>query len=272
MAGVTELSLCMPFYKNQGVLRKHLSVFMREWSDDLRQRVEVVITDDGSPADEAAAPVIRELWAAGGDKYLTMMPRLRVFRVLEDRPWHQHGATNLAVHVAESRWVLKTDIDHIAPPSTLHEVLRLIPTMRSREVLTLGRVDAPMGREWRASEWRNFEPTRRGDGSLKPHPNSFCVSRKRYKKLKGYDERYCGLYGTDQEFRTRLFGGNTITHHLADAPLIRVSREVIPDASTRDVLRKDEPGRAEAKKAIAARIAAEGGPPLVLNFEWERVI
>ena len=55
--------------------------------------------------------------------------------------------------------------------------------------------------------------------------------------------------------------------------MIRVDREVIPDASTRDVERKT-PGRAAQKQAVLARKAAEGraGQTTTLNFPWERIL
>lgn len=269
---MTELSLCMPYWCNPTMLAFHLRVFMQEWSPDLRKRVEVVVVDDCSE-DEPAAPVIREAWARGGDQFLTLMPKLRVYRMKERRIWGQHACRNVAAYEADSPWLLCTDVDHICPPSTLEEVLRRLPTMRSREVLTFARVDAPKSREWRASEWRGMEPTRREDGTLKWHVNSFTISKKRFFKIGAYDERFvlAGLYGTDQDFRTRLHGNGAVTHHLADTPLIRVSREVIADASTRGVERKT-PGRTEVKKIIAARREAEGGAPLVLSFPFERVI
>jgi hypothetical protein len=266
---MSELSLCMPYYRNPGILKRHIEIFRNEWSADLRRRIEVVVVDDGSP-DERASDVVASMWRGAGIAYATQQPRISVYRVTEDRPWHQHGARNLGAHVAKAPWLLMTDIDHVVPPATLDEVLRRLPSMRSHEVLTFGRVDAPMGTAWRAGDWRGMEPTRRDDGTLKAHVNSFVVSRKHYWRTGGYDESFCGLYGTDIEFRRRLFTGRTITHHLADCPLIRVGREVIPDASTRDVERKTA-GRNELKRAIAARKIAEGrAEPLTLDFEWER--
>src|SRR6185369_8040698 len=101
---------------------------------------------------------------------------------------------------------------------------------------------------------------------------SFVVSRDHFWSIGAYDEELCGIYGTDRDFRNRLFGNSTTTH-LDHAPLIRVSREVIPDASTRDVMRKADPERRIAKKAVAARKRAEGreGKTLTLDFEWERI-
>ena len=156
-------------------------------------------------------------------------------------------------------------------PSTLRKVLALLPLAR-REVITFGRVDAPAEPAWGAEDWPEFARTRRPDGSLKPHVNSFVIERDHYKELGGYDESFTGIYGCDQEFRTRLWRTAT-ERHLEDAPLIRVDRDVIPDASTRDVERKT-PDRVKAKKAVRLGKALSGEKNVVksLTFNWERVL
>lgn len=267
---MTDLSLVFPYYRNPLMLQRHIEIFRQEWCADLRGRVEVIVVDDGSPVERADA-VLRCMWRRNGLTYATAQPRISVYRVLEDRAWHQHGARNLGAHVAATRWLLMTDIDHVVPPATLDEVLRRLPLGR-REVLTFGRVDAPADRAWRAGDWRGMAPTLNDAGELKPHVNSFAIERDHYWKLGGYDERYCGIYGTDAEFRRRLFGPRTTVTHLADAPLIRVGRDVVADASTRDVVRK-APGRNDQKRAVLAQKLLEGSlEPLALNFPWERVV
>lgn len=260
-----DLSLVMPYYRNPRMLHRHLLVWRHEWSPELRDRVEVVIVDDGSP-NETAIEAMAAMW--GGDH--AGLPPIEVYRVKEDRKWHQHGARNLGAHVAKAATIFMTDMDHIVPPSTLAEVLRALP-LKPQEVLTFGRVDAPPTLTWRAMDWPEFARTLNKDGERKPHVNSFALARTHYWLLGGYDESYCGIYGTDQEFRSRLFGPRTPVRHLDHAPLIRVDRSVIPDASTRDVERKT-PDRSTAKRRVAAakQMRGEHGPRS-LQFEWERV-
>lgn len=248
------------------MMRRHLLVWRDEWSAEVKRDVEIVIVDDGSP-DDTAADALASMW--NGDR--TGLPSISLYRVTEDRPWHQHGARNLGANVARGCWLLMTDIDHVTPASTVTEILRLLPSLGKREALTFGRVDAPATLTWRADHWPEFDRTRRDDGSLKPHVNSFCLRRSHYWRLGGYDEDYTGIYGCDQEFRTRLWKASA-ERHLHDFPLIRVGREVIPDASTRGVDRK-APQRSMLKKAVLARKRLEGraGKTTVLNFPWERV-
>lgn len=260
------LSVCYTFYKNPGMLRRNLMVWRDEWSVNLKASIELILIDDCSPSPDTAAEVLGSMW--GGDR--TGLPSLSLYRVTIDRPWGQHPARNLASHVAKGRWLFHTDQDHILPASTLSEVLRLLPTLGNNEVLTFGRVDAPATLTWKADHWPEFERTRRRDGSLKGHVNSFCVSRERYWNLRGYDEDFQG-YGTDSQFRRKLFGPGSTTHHLDHAPLIRVDRNVIPDASTTTYSRETQ--RCNVR-AVLARKAAEGrsGKTTTLNFPWERVL
>jgi hypothetical protein len=256
---MTALSIVLPYYRNPRMLYRQYLIWCAEWSAEAKAQLEVIVVDDGSP--EPAAEVPRP---AG-------LPPLSIYRVLEDRPWHQHGARNLGAHVAAGQWLLMTDMDHVIPGDTLREVLRNCDHYVDR-VYTFGRVDAPIDEPWKADHWSTMKRTTRPDGSLKPHVNSFAMTRNHYWRVGGYDEDYCGLYGTDRLFRTRLFQEGPPVH-LAGYPLIRVSRDVIPDASTRDIARKE--GRPEgAKKIVRAAKEARGDGDKIktLAFPWERVL
>ncbi len=244
------------------MLRQHLRVWLKEWPADLKRDVEIVIVDDGSPTETAAEVLV------GMDR--TGLPSIALYRMTEDRLWGQHAARNRGAKQATAPWLLMTDVDHVVPPSTLRKVLDLLPLGR-REVITFGRVDAPVWFD-EAEDWPEFSRTRRPDGSLKIHCNSFCIARDHYWELGGYDESFIGIYGCDQEFRTRLWNRAT-ERHMDNAPLIRVDRDVIADASTRDVERKS-PDRVKAKKAVrlAKVLAGEKNMIKSLSFPWERVL
>ena len=225
-------SLVMPYYKNPGMLAVHYQAWAA-WAPENKARLEVVLVDDGSPEGERAAEVERP---AG-------LPDLRIFRVTDDRPWHQHAARNIGAHEAAHEWLILTDMDHLLPEATF---VRLLAQKNKARVYTFGRLDAP-------DLTPTLHPVR---GTPKPHPNSFAMTRDLYWRVGGYDEDYCGLYGTDGLFKSRLYA-EAQKRHLADCPLIRYPREVVADASTRDLARKE--GRAHNEKKEAARRKAELG-------------
>jgi len=240
-----HLSFVMAYYMNPVMLAYQYDVWA-SYPDNLKERIDVVLVDDGSPS-EYAITVRRP----------DNLPPLRIYRVIVDKPWHQHGARNLGAREAEGPWLFLTDMDHVLSAESLE---RLLERRNENVVYMFARVDAP-----------DMTPTRRHDGTMKPHPNTFAMTKEIYWKIGGYDERFCGIYGTDSLFRSRA-AALAKFRHLDDVPIIRYSREIIADASTRTLARKE--GRSDAKRRLLAKIAAEGSVDKTetLKFPWERVL
>lgn len=242
-----DLTLVVPFYLNSGMLSRQYEGWSA-WPSKLRNRIEIILVDDGSP--EPAADVLRP----------ERLPPLRIYRVTEDRPWHQHAARNLGAHVAGEGWMLLTDMDHVLSEDAARALLELLGRLDPDAIYMLDRIEADTGL-----------PTLGRDRRPKPHPNSFVVTRETYWKIGGYDEDLCGLYGTDSAFRDRAF--RTARRGHINIPLTRYWRDLVPDASTTTLPRKEgrEPGAKE--RVLAAKKArGEAGIVKVLRFDWERVI
>lgn len=247
---MTAVSVCMPYYRNPGMLAAQYHVWAN-YPDDLKAQIEIVIVDDGSP--EPAIDVPRP----------DGLPALRIFRVLEDKPWNQHGARNIAAHEAEGPWLFLTDMDHVLPGSSLRELLSR--SANAEGVFTFHRLDAP-----------NLTPKRNDRGELHPHVNTFALPKSLYWTVGGYDEALCGFYGTDGYFRKRLFADRSAVH-LMDAPVVRYPREVIADASCHDWSGTLSPkafrdaGRRQAERDRVL-VSRAGKPPLVLQSRYERAL
>jgi len=244
-----QLSLVMPFYMNSGMLARQFEGWAA-WPARVKREIEIVLVDDGSP--EPAVDVPRP----------DGLPALSIYRVTEDRPWHQHGARNLGAHVANGKWLLLTDMDHVLAVDSAASLLKRIRLGQLDETTTymLDRIEADTGL-----------PTIGRDGQPKPHPNSFVLTKEHFWRIGGYDEDFCGVYGTDGLFRQRAFTLGT-RGHLKHIQLVRYWRDLVPDAST-NAPRKE--GReAGAKKEVLKRKAARGELDVVkvLQFEWERVL
>lgn len=245
------LAICMPYYDNPGMFQIQMGGWA-EWPDELKRQVEIVIVDDGSPR-----------WPAAEVPRPEGLPKLSIYRIAEDKPWHQHAARNLAADRATAPWLLLTDMDHVLPPDSAAVLLKRIAAdkLDRRTVYMLDRVEADTG-----------NPTRAENGKPKPHPNSFVMTRELYWKIGGYDEDLTGIYGTDSAFRARAFTKGK-RGHLYGIKLRRYWRDLVPDASTTTLPRKE--GRsAGAKQAILAAKAARGEANVVktLQFEWEQVL
>lgn len=241
------LTLIMPYYRNPGMLELQYATWA-QWPAKVRAQFDVVIVDDGSP--EPAIDVPRP----------DGLPTLSIYRVTEDRPWHQHAARNLGAHVAKGPWLLLTDMDHVLTPDNASALFRRLRLLNDHTAYFLHRIEADTGL-----------PTRNHDGRPKPHPNSFVMTRDLYWLAGGYDEDFCGIYGTDGLFKTRLFEVAERSF-LKRVALTRYWRDIVPDAST-NAPRK-EGRRAGAKEAAVAAKAARGetGTVKTLAFPWERVL
>lgn len=232
-----ELTLINPYYLNPGMLQRQYD-HLEGLPDDLKARLRYIVVDDGSPQDPAVKPD-RNLGLGG----------FALYRIDVDVRWNWIACRNLAVAKAKTDWVLMTDIDHMLPEATLRRVLD--GPLHAKRAYRFSRVDDP-----------DMKP-------YKPHPNSWLMTRAAFDRMGGYDERFSGFYGSDGEFRDRLTKklGEPI---MLPEVLIRVPREVTPDASTTTYGRKEDQDR-HGIQAARARIANEGGPPLRGSFPWRKV-
>ena len=181
--------------------------------------IEVIVVDDGS-----AIPAKAE--------------GCRIYRVAVDKPWHQDGARNLGAHVARGDWLLFLDVDHVLNEEAAKALMAMLPSL-------------PDGA---------YRPRRRlaSDAyKLAAAANIWLMRRGDFWRVGGYDERLCGSYGTDLEFRPRL------KRHLVERSLPIVldvyTSDVIADAATVGLSRK------------VVKPPRLGGKPVVLDFDWSRV-
>lgn len=240
-----SLTLVYAYYDNPAMLARQFETWAAypEW---FRKRVKAVVVDDASPR-----------WPALEVERPRGLPALEIYRVAVDIPWHQDGARNLGAHVSEG-WLFLSDMDHVLPSGSLEDVWRIT---NAGCFFTFARWDAATD-----------APMLDGAGNHKPHPNTYLLHRDLYWAAGGYDESFCGVYGTDGAFRRQLEGVG-IHRHLEGVRIVRYSRDVIADASTTTLDRKAYGGNA-AKLAAHARKKAAGleGKIVTLDFEWERVL
>jgi len=230
------ITIVMAYYENGGMLDKHLS----EWESypaEIKKQFKAIIVDDGS-RDDPAIGHIREIG----------LP-ISVYRIKKDIPWNQNGARNLAMTYAEG-WCLMTDMDHLL-------------TAENAKVLAFKKLKPKYA----------YKPMRiLANGSdKKRHPNTYVLHQKKYWEAGGYDERFCGYYGTDSTFRRQL--KRICKFVLTDEiKVVLYGREVIPDASTRRYGRKGTEYHISHYPMIK-KLRKQGLTPIPpLNFEWEKLL
>jgi Glycosyl transferase family 2 len=230
-----EITLCLPYYDNPGMLLRQIDMMDKvPWN--ARDYVRLIVVDDGSPR-----------WPA---QAFPCPVDLKIFRIEVDVRWNQDAARNIAVHESNTPWLLLTDIDHWVPASTWKRILN--GSLDRDKVYRFSRVSEPAMEHY------------------KPHPNSWLMSREVWDDIGGYDERFAGFYGTDADFRNRVQEVAEI--EMLKEIIVRVPREVTPDASTTTYVRKapeDLPGLDRVK---LERESIKNWRPLTLSFPYHRVL
>lgn len=240
---MNTIRLIYPYYENPLMLERQVENWNR-YAGDLRDHLRVIVVDDGSQK-YPAAPIMRKL----------NFPK-RLYRVLEDIPWNQHGARNLGAQRActaeENFWLFMSDMDILLTAETAYDLAT---------------------RELDPAFHYTFERAFLPDLSRrKVHCNTFLVKHSIYWAINGYDEDYCGTYGGDGPF-IRQLTNLAPNRHLKDIVLFGVERDVVPDANTTSLTRKDgEFGDLYRARFDAKRRSGDERSRNPIRFKWERVL
>lgn len=233
-----KITVVLAYYENPTMLERQFCQ-LRDVAPAIKEWLELIVVDDGSPR-----------WPAAHPKHGLGFP-VRLFRMEVDVRWNQDAARNVgAQHATADSWLLLTDMDHLIPEPTLRRAVA--GPLDPRTVYRFGRVSEP-----------DLEP-------YKPHPNSWLVKRRLYWAAGGYDERFAGYYGTDSDFRDRIAAVAQAVQILPEV-LIRVPREVTPDASTTAYQRKTEDDIANIRRIRDDRRRIAGWRPVNFRFPYHEV-
>lgn len=235
-----NLTLCLAYYINPSMLKVYYD-HLAAMPDEIRKHMAMIVVDDCSPTGPAYPPLE------------TFDIPTEIYRMRVDIPWAQDACRNLAVDKAKTEWVLLTDMDHMPTKELLTFLIYdHTKTIKEQNAYKFQRVSAP-----------DMSP-------YKPHPNSWFMTKAMYDMIGGYDERCCGVYGTDGAFSR---GVQAHANKIVEIPeaLIRVPREVIPDASTTTLVRRSEEN--DRKKTIIGKeiSLSNNKRPVRFMFEWDRV-
>jgi glycosyltransferase involved in cell wall biosynthesis len=206
------LSLIVTYYNNPEMLATQYSIW-RDYPGD----VELIVVDDASRLPAIDVPIPDGI------------ERVKIYRILHDRPWNQDAARNIGAHVANGEWLMLMDIDHTISADNLKNVLGELTFGKSQPVA-----------------YKFFRKLKSGK-KINPSPNCWLMQKNSYwSRVGGYDERLCGVYGTDRDFIQRVnrtlsvgFLMNAwldvyLTDDISDACTQGLSREVSPLPSMDD--------------------------------------
>ena len=163
-----KLSIIIPVLNSHEAVRRQIRYLSRL----ILPYSEVVIVDDGSD------PPLHT-YSNGFN--------LRIIPTNDFRPWTQPQARNIGAEVARAAMLVFFDVDHIVSARLLNEL------------------DAFAAFAGDRIDWRRIPASISKDGELEPAPGEerkpaagiFAMRAEIYRKLGGFDERFCGEYGFD---------------------------------------------------------------------------
>jgi glycosyltransferase involved in cell wall biosynthesis len=109
-------------------------------------------------------------------------PKFTYYKILDDKGVNWQGAKNLGTLLADTEWVLHTDLDHTIPQETLDYI--------NQTSLEKGK----------AYKFRRLLKGQEKD----PHSNSFLIERQNFLNKGGYDLRWQGTKGGEHDFIKQL--------------------------------------------------------------------
>lgn len=178
-AGATNMLTYITTVYNDEECLSHVQEMLAECKDE---RLNVIIVDDYS--DQPIRPIV-ESWND---------PRVRLFRVTEDKGFNSHGARNLAMQQTTTEWNLLVDVDYkvVGIQSLIDQIAN--NELESNVVHFLGV----------AHVYQDKPPYVPDTSPSRASINDFLVSKTLYWKAKGYDAEYIGFHHGDREFIQRL--------------------------------------------------------------------
>lgn len=247
---LVNVTLIVPYYRNPEMLAAQVN----EWNQ-YPPGVKHIVVDDGSP--ESARPVIERVANA------RTLTNLKLYRVTVDIPWNREGARNLAAYQTDTEWLIHLDIDHLLPHRAANALLDFTPEL---------------WHWYRFPRWRKgmADATRRKDdlpdacvfGRVKPHIDSYLMSRQTYLDVGGYDEDFAGSLGGGTQFLRRVVASVGQPLVLPDDIALHVyTRTQVADASDSTLSRDTGRGKTLAR---AKEKQGDPKPRNVVRFPWVR--
>jgi hypothetical protein len=209
-----HLSLIVNVLESYEVVRRQLLYL----DGVLTPACELIVVDDGS------VPSLDATCAAAPKRFA-----FRLHCTHDRRPWTQPSARNAGARLARAPKLLFFDIDHIVTPDVLAACLayggdKLHWRRRPGILDERGRLVTD------PAVLRAYGLT---DAAPSVHGNSFLIRADLFRRLGGYDERFCGRYGGDDvDFNARY--EQLCRQGLARPAEVRGEGYVFPDPA-RDV-------------------------------------
>jgi predicted glycosyltransferase involved in capsule biosynthesis len=175
---VKKLSLIVAVLESYEVVRRQLLHLGRSLTPDC----ELILVDDGS------SPSLEETCASVDKPFDFVMHPTN-----DRRPWTQPRARNIGASLAHGDKLLFFDIDHIVTADVLARAL----AYQGDKLHWLRRPGVLDASGFIVTDRAVLLEHGMKDDRASVHGNSFVIRAEIFRRMGGYDERFCGRYGGD---------------------------------------------------------------------------
>ena len=237
-----QFTLIIPYYRSPVMLMKQINTV-----NQYPEEFDIIVVDDCSP--EPAQDIITE------------NDNVSLYRIDDDIPWNREGARNLGSHLAETRWIIHVDTDHILP-------VQCAKNLCKAHIFDRFWYRFPRFRVGKADDTRKKDsiPDEQEYGPIKPHIDSYLCTKLQYWEVGGYNEEYSGCLGGGGPFLKAMKNVHGEPLILSDGIHLEVyTRSEVQDASVWDLSRD----KTEFKRR--KKIFGSTRPKECLKFKWHKI-
>lgn len=187
-----KISIVIPVLNSHEILRRQLLHFEKM---ELPDGIEIIIVDDGSDPPLQNTSSLPIIFLQTNDK----------------RPWTWALARNAGARIANGKYLLMTDIDHIIDKNLINDALVDDDYQKISFSRQLGILDENGIFSQDIDDLVSYGADRKSvEQSLKigPLPNNFCIRKDIFWELGGYDETLVERpypQGEDRDFKTKWY-------------------------------------------------------------------
>lgn len=256
-----QVTMIVPFYRQPQMLLKQLETW-NSYSDEAQYFFDFVIVDDCSP--EPAEDVIRP-WAYTEARRLSDPGFISLYRIDKDVPWNRGMARNLGTTVAETKWVLHVDTDHVLPAESAEFLMKMWEYTSPVYWYRFPRFRVGAADETRRKDKANPDAE---FVKIHPHIDSYLCTKNAYWKAGGYNEDFSGVLGGGSPFLKEMEIANGPSAEFG-CPLWVYTRHAVPDSSEHTLSRDPKLFKQRKADIMKAHGTLRGHHPL--RLPWHKV-
>ena len=182
---MSPLSIITTYYNQQEMLKKQIELwesYCDNMTNCLNDNIKFIVVDDHSriPPDK--------------DMLKKSYLDISLYTITDNIFFNVPGAVNLGAFMAETPWILKQDMDTTISQESLRKLLDVLSEDKGNTIY----------KYYRTNGTKNSSPN-------KIAPGQFCIRKKDFWRIGGWDEDFCGKYGMNDPaffFRAKQMGYN----------------------------------------------------------------